>query len=155
MAALRRISVAILVAVTVAACTGEDGGDPVAPSAAASASEDGVVSEDAGATEFVPGRFIYQYDSITAQATFRGSVATVNVRNGSGAELGPPGLYVIGADDRRYDARVEGAAPIGDGEQVTLEYTFPSEVSPATIGLAILSFGEDNVGAMAPMPRAA
>ena len=48
---------------------------------------------------------------------------------------------------------VEGAAPIADGEQVTLEFTFPEAVTPQTIGLAILSFGDDNVGAMAPVPR--
>ena len=60
---------------------------------------------------------------------------------------------MLGADDRRYDGVVDGAVPIADGEQVTLEFRFPDAVSPQTIGLAVLSFGDDNVGAMAPVPR--
>ncbi len=64
----------------------------------------------------MPGRFIYQFNSITAQATFGGNVATMNIRNGTGAELGPPSLYVIGADDRRYDgtgSRAPRRSPTG------------------------------------------
>jgi hypothetical protein len=137
-----------------AACTGE-GEAPSPPPSAASPSGEGVVSVDTGATDFVPGRFIYQFNSITAQVTFVGRVATMNVRNGTGAELGAPSLYVIGADDRRYDGAVDGADAIADGEQVTLEFTFPEEVTPQTVGLAVLSFGEDNVGAMAPVPKPA
>jgi hypothetical protein len=111
------------------------------------------VSVDTGDTDFVPGSFIYQFNGITAQATFEGDVATMNIRNGTGAALGAPSLYVLGADDRRYDGAVDGAAPIADGEQVTLEFTFPGAVAPQTIGLAVLSFGDDNVGAMAPVPQ--
>lgn len=154
---LRRISLPFLtltlaVAVAASACTGGDDGASAVPSTSSPAGE-GVVSEDTGNTEFIPGRFIYQFNSITAQATFEGNVATMNVRNGTGADLGAPALYVLGADDRRYDGVVDGAVPIADGEQVTLEFTFPDAVSPQTIGLAILSFGDDNVGAMAPVPR--
>lgn len=153
--ALRRISVPFLtfaVAIAASACTGDDDGASAVPSASSPAG-DGVVSEDTGDTEFIPGRFIYQFNSITAQATFEGNVATMNVRNGTGADLGAPSLYVLGADDRRYDGVVDGAGPIADGEQVTLEFRFPDAVSPQTIGLAVLSFGDDNVGAMAPVPR--
>ena len=49
-----------------------------------------MVSEDTGSAGFVPGRFRYQFNSITAAATFHGSVATLNVRNGTGSELGAP-----------------------------------------------------------------
>jgi hypothetical protein len=77
----------------------------------------------------------------------------MNIRNGTGSDLGAPSLYVVGTDDRRYDGMVEGAAPVADGDQVTLEFTFPEPVTPQTIGLVILSFGDDNVGAMAPVPR--
>ena len=34
-----------------------------------------------------------------------------------------------------------------------MEFIFPEAVTPQAIGLAILSFGDDNVGAMAPVPR--
>jgi len=152
---LRRISVPLLaltLAFAASACTEGDDGASAAPSAS-SPIGGGVVSEDTGDTAFLPGRFIYQFNSITAQATFEGNVATMNVRNGTGSDLGAPSLYVIGADDRRYDAVIEAMAPIADGEQVTLEFTFPDTVTPQTIGLAILSFGDDNVGAMAPVPR--
>jgi hypothetical protein len=138
-------------ALGIAACT--DSSEPPPSSSAASPSGEGVVSVDTGDTDFVPGRFIYQFNSITAQATFVGNVATMNIRNGTGAELGLPSLYVIGADDRRYDGTAEGVDAIADGEQVTLEFAFPDAVTPQTIGLAVLSFGEDNVGAMAPVPK--
>jgi hypothetical protein len=142
----------LLLSLLASACTGGDeaGESPTAP---ATPSGEGVVSEDTGDTEFLPGRFIYQFNSITAQVAFEDNVATMNVRNGTGAELGAPSLSVLGADDRRYDGVVEGAGPIADGEQVTLEFTFPGAVTPASIGLVVLSFGEDNVGAMSPVPR--
>lgn len=135
----------------IAACT--RGGDPTdGPTSPAGPSGPGVVSEDSDDTRFDPGRFMYRFNSITAQATFEGSQATLTIRNDSGSELGAPSLYVVGADDRRYDGMVEGAAPIADGEQATLEFTFLDPVTPQTIGLAVLSFGELNVGAMAPVP---
>ena len=55
-------------------------------------------------------------------------------------------------DDTTGVAR--GAEPIADGEQVTLEFTFRGAVGPETIGLAVLAFGDENVGAMSPVPRA-
>ena len=116
MTPLRRISVPILtlafssvLAVAVSACTGSgDGASAV--SSTPSPSGEGVVSEDTGNTEFVPGRFIFQFNSITAQAAFEGNVATMNIRNATGSELGAPSLYVVSADDRRYDGVVDGAA---------------------------------------------
>ncbi|MGZ8630050.1 MAG: hypothetical protein ACXWZF_03665 [Actinomycetota bacterium] len=148
---LRRICVLIFpLAIVAAACTG--GGDPRSNPSSPTPNGEGVVSEDTGDTAFVPGRFLYQFNSITAQATFDGSVATLNVRNGTGSELGAPALYVLGTDDRRYEGVVQGAAPIPDGEQVTLEFTFPEAVNAQTIGLAVLLLGDDNVGAMAPVP---
>ncbi len=140
-------------AITVPACIGAD--RPATESTAVTPSGGGVVSEDSGDTAFVPGRFIYRFNAITAEATFDGSVATLSVRNDSGSELGAPSLYVVGADDRRYDGTIDAAAPIADGEQSLLEFSFPTAVTPQTIGLAVLSFGELNVGAMAPVPASA
>lgn len=151
---LRRIVTPILglaLALWVPACTGGDDPPPGSPSVAPSEG-DGVVSEDLGDTVFVPGRFAYRFNSIIAQATFDGSVATLHIRNESESELGAPSLYVIGADDRRYDGVAQGAAAINAGEQASLELTFPDVVTAQSIGLAVLSFGEMNVGAMAPVP---
>jgi hypothetical protein len=153
---LRRIRVgsALLALLALAsACTGGDDPATAGPASTAPGGE-GVVSEDAGDTAFLPGRFTYRFNSITAQASFEGSTATMSVRNGTGSRLGAPSLTVVGIDDRRYDGAVEGAAPIADGEQVTLQFTFPAAVTPQTIGLAVLSFGDENVGAMAPVPAA-
>ena len=141
----------LTLAASVSACIGPDDPEPGSPAVAPS-DGGGVISEDASDTVFVPGRFIYRFNSITAQATFEGSRATLTIRNDSGSELGAPSLYVVGVDDRRHDGLVEGAAPIADGEQATLEFTFIDTLTPQAIGLAVLSFGELNVGAMAPVP---
>lgn len=132
-----------------AACTADPSPDDPPP---ADASSDGLISQDSSDTPFVPGSFIYRFNSITAQATFDGNMANLSIRNDSGAELGSPSLYVIGADDRRYDGLAEAASPIADGEQATLQVAFPERVNERTIGLVVLSFGELNVGAMAPVP---
>lgn len=129
------------------ACTGDTG-----PEASSVTSGDGVISQDSSDTPFVPGRFIYRFNSITAQATFDGNIASLSIRNDTGAELGSPSIYVIGADDRRYDATSDAAPPIADGEQATLQLTFPDGVTQQTIGLVVLVFGDLNVGAMAPVP---
>ena len=152
MTRLGRIFTPILAAALLAAsaCTGSD--DPASGSPSAGPTGDGVVNEDPGKTDFVPGRFLYQFNSITAQAAFEGNVATLTVRNGTGSELGAPSLTVLGADDRRYEGVAQGAGPIAEGEHVTLEFTFPDAVTPQTIGLAVLTLGGDNVGAMAPVP---
>lgn len=139
------------VAVLIAACS-PDGAATDEPRSPTASSGPGVVSEDSDDTRFVPGRFMYRFNSITAQATFEGSQATMTIRNDSGSELGAPSFYVVGADDRRYDGMSQDAAPIASGQQVTLEFTFPEPVMPQTIGLAVLSFGALNVGAMAPVP---
>ena len=154
MTSLRRICVLMMLVALgtslAAACTGDDGDGPAEPSSTTHG--EGVVNEDTGATAFIAGRFAYGFNDISAQASFDGNVATLDVRNGTGSELGAPALYVLGTDDQRYDGVADGIAPIPDGQQVSLEFSFPDAVSPQTIGLAVLMFGEDNVGAMAPVP---
>lgn len=148
---VRAIAVIIsLVSLVVVSCTGPEGADD-APGSGSSTGPT-VISEETGDSRFIPGRFTYRFDSITANATFDGSLATLNVRNDSGAELGPPSIYVIAADGRRYDAPPGQVAPIADASEATLEFVFPEAVSPRTIGLTVLSFGDLNVGAMAPVP---
>ncbi|HVF08985.1 MAG TPA: hypothetical protein VNC60_10445 [Actinomycetota bacterium] len=144
---LRAIAAVSLVVVS---CTGQEAADDAPPAGPSTGPT--VISEETGDTRFIPGRFVYRFDSITANATFDGSLATLNVRNDSGAALGPPSIYVIAADGRRYDAPPGQAEPIVDAAEATLEFAFPEAVSPRTIGLTVLSFGDLNVGAMAPVP---
>lgn len=152
MTRLRLSRAIIALALAAGACTAGAETEPGSPSARAGGQ--GPVSEDVGSAGTVPGRFQYRFNSITAAATFEGRVATLRVRNGTGSELGAPALYVLGTDDRRYEGVASGAEPIPDGGQVTLEFTFPEAVEPDTIGLAVLVFGDENVGAMAPAQRA-
>ena len=46
------------------------------------------------------------------------------------------------------------AATIPDGESATFQVTFPDDVDERTVGLVILSFGDSNYGALAPVPVA-
>jgi hypothetical protein len=107
-----------------------------------------------GPVRFVPGEFVYEFGGITATLSIEGSDATMEVRNRSGSELGPPGVYVIDVSDTRRDGEVEGALPIPDGEDASFRVAFPPEVSRRTIGLVILEFGDLNVGAFAPRQAA-
>jgi hypothetical protein len=149
----------LVLMVLLAACTS---GEQAPPSAGPSETPaetpaetpggEGLVRTDPGATAFDPGRFIYQFNSITAQVSFDGNLAAMNVRNASGVPLGPPSLTVIATDHRRYEGVADVAEPVADGAQLDVRFTFDEAVDPTTIGLAVLSFGSDNVGAMAPVP---
>ena len=70
----------------------------------------------------------------------------------TGAELAAPSLYLITGDDARVDAAIADAAVIPDGEEAMFQVTFPGEIDVATLGLVILSFGDQNYGGMAPVP---
>lgn len=80
-----------------------------------------------------------------------GSSGTLQVSNGSGAELGPPGMYVVTRTGEQVDGVVQDAAAVLDGEEATFEVTFPDPVTEGTVGLVILLFGDDNYGAMTPV----
>ncbi len=86
--------------------------------------------------------------------SFAASAATMDVTNASGSELAPPGVYVIGADDKRYDGKVTAAASIPDGGTASFQVTFPVAVTAKSIGLLILKFGDSNYGAFAPATSA-
>ncbi len=107
-----------------------------------------------GPVRFQPGEYQYAFGGVTASLSFHGSAATLEVKNASGAELEPPGLYVIDGTGAREDGTVAGANAIPDGGSATFEVSFPASVTPKSIGLVILKFGDSNYGAMAPKPLA-
>ncbi len=78
----------------------------------------------------------------------------MDVKNASGAELAAPSLYVVMGTGEQRDGVVTDAAPIPDGESATFQVTFPDDVNERTVGLVILSFGDANYGALAPVPVA-
>ena len=107
-----------------------------------------------GPVRFIPGEYRYAFNGVTASLSFSGSDATLEVKNGSGSDLEPPGVYVIDGGGGRHDGTVTDAAAIPDNGSATFTVTFPSSVTPKTIGLVILKFGDSNWGAFAPAPAA-
>ncbi len=132
-----------------AACTK---GAPQASSTATSTVGGPVTSNESVA--FARGKYRYTFNGIVASLSLEGSTGALDIQNGSGAELAAPVIYAIGQDGTRYDATVESAAAIADGASASLTVEFPGAIKPDTVGLIILSFGSDNVGAFAPVAAA-
>ena len=139
----------VLIALSTAACTGGDGSSTTTVSPTPGASDPVTTSSN---VTFAPGQFEYTFNGITARFSMDGSGGTLTVKNGSGAELGNPGMYVVTAEDKRYEGTVTSPLPIPDGSESEFEVTFPDKVTKESIGLLILLFGGDDYGAMAPVP---
>lgn len=141
---------ALLLAIALAtACTGGGaGGSTKTPTVASSS------PVPTGPVHFQPGEYRYSFGGVTASLSFDGSTATLEVKNASGADLAPPGLYVVSGTGEHVDGSVAGVAPIADGGSATFQVTFPDQVTSKTIGLVILLFGDSNYGAFAPAPAA-
>jgi hypothetical protein len=132
-----------------AACTKDE---PQVPTASLTPSGGPVTSNQAVA--FVPGAYRYTFNGIDASLSFDGSTGALKIENASGAELAAPVIYAITGDAARHDGVIEGAVPIADGASDSLTVTFPDAVTAESVGLIVLSFGSDNVGAFAPVPVA-
>lgn len=145
----RILPLLVLVAVLGTACTSDDGDEPTPPPSPTTTSP-----VPTGPVRFEPGHYRYEFGGVIADLVFDGNVATMDVKNASGAALGEPSLYVVDATGAHLDGIVTDAATIPDGESATFEVTFPDGVNERTIGLVILSFGESNYGAFAPVPVA-
>jgi hypothetical protein len=144
------LAVVLLVEAMIGAgCTGHGGN---APSTPAGSSPGGPLTSNVPVS-FKAGEYRYRFNDITASLVLHGSGATLRILNGSGGELGAPGLYVITGDDRRFDGRVSDAAPIPNGGDVTMDVTFPAQVTAKTVGLVVLLLGSDNMGAFSPVAR--
>jgi len=107
-----------------------------------------------GPVRFEPGEYRYAFGGVTASLSFEGSDATLEVKNASGNDLDPPGVYVIQGTGERVDGTVAGAAAVADGATGTFQVSFPKSVTEKSIGLVILEFGDANWGAFAPAPAA-
>jgi hypothetical protein len=145
----RILPLIVLVAVLVASCTG---GDDDAPTPAPSSSTTSPVPT--GPVRFEPGHYAYEFGGVTVGLVFDGSDAEMDVKNASGAELAAPSLYVVLGTGAQRDGVVSDAATIADGKSATFQVTFPDDVDERTVGLVILSFGDSNYGALAPVPAA-
>ena len=142
-------SLFVLIALSAAACTGGDEPSPTASTATTGASDPVTTSEN---VTFAPGEFEYRFNNIAVTFSLDGPTGTLSVKNASGTELGEPGMYVLGIDDKKYEGTVTSPLTIPDGSEAEFEVTFPDKVTSESIGLLVLLFGGKNYGAMAPTP---
>ncbi len=151
MTAPRRIvPLIVLVAVFAAACTG--GGSSSSLTVTPSATPTSPVPT--GPVRFEPGHYRYDFGGVTADISFDGNGATMDVKNATGAELAPPRVYVIDGTGAHRDGTVVDSTSIPDGQSATFTVTFPDQVTKESIGLVILLFGDSNWGAFSPVPAA-
>jgi hypothetical protein len=143
----------ILLALTVgvAGCTGTGSTGP--SSGPSTPSESPLPTVDVGNVAFAPGRFAYSYLGVGATLSWSGGAGTLKVHNGSGSELGAPGLDAVTADRPRVKATVTDAAPIAVGTSATFTVAFPPGLSPDDVGMIALLFGDQNWGAFSPVPK--
>lgn len=145
----------LLVITLAAACTGDAVPTPTRGNGSGgSSSPTELPTKDTGATKFVPGEFAYELNGVTAELSWDGGAGELKVENASGKELGPPGVYAVTDDQREVHGKVADAAAVGDGGSATLQVVFPEDLDPDTTGFLVLTFGEDNWGAFAPVQEA-
>jgi hypothetical protein len=141
----------VLALVLGAACTGNGNGDgSSAPTPTATPTS----PVPTGPVRFELGHYRYDFGGVTADLTFGGSGATMDVKNATGAELAPPAVYVIDGTGAQRDGVVADARSIPDGQSATFAVTFPDQVTKESIGLVVLLFGDSNWGDFAPVPAA-
>lgn len=140
----RLASLAIVVAIASAACTGESS-TTSEPSATQSPSP-----LPTGPIEFVPGSFVLQVAGVKADLDWKRSGIRLQVDNAGEEPIGEPSIYVITHTQDTVDGSIAGAAEIDGGAGATFDVTFPEELVLDDVGLVILSFGGENYGAMAP-----
>lgn len=124
-------------AITLASCDGP-AADPTSPSPGTT-------------TEAPAGAYTFSLGGLEASLELRGSTAELEVHNGTGEGVGPPGVVWLGAvDGRERPAVVREAEPIPRGERVRLEVLFPPEFHPRRAGLIILTLDSIPWGAFNP-----
>jgi hypothetical protein len=127
------------------ACTG--GSSSTQTSAPDSASPLPTVNIDA---KIVPGEWTYELRGLKATFTWKEGPATLTVKNGSGADVGAPAVYVVTQDQKRVDGSVDGSEPLANGAEGQYTVTFPTALERADVGLVVLELGDENWGALAP-----
>jgi hypothetical protein len=133
-------------AVSAAACTGDgDATDTGSISPTASA----LPTTDADVT-FVPGEWTYEYLGVRATVEWKDGPAILTVKNGSGAEVGAPALYVVTQDQQHVDGKMDLSEPLANDATGEYTVTFPGVLQPADAGLIVLMLGDENWGALSP-----
>lgn len=138
--------------VAAASCSGSGAAEPGGATPAPSPTEEPTV--DLGDGGQVPAdAAVYEYSNgeVAARLTLQGNRGRLRIVNRSGREIGEPGLYALDSTTgKRVGGTVEDAAPIGDGETVTLRVSFPEGFGQGRIGLVALIVGSADYGAFIP-----
>ncbi len=138
----RLVAATLALALALAACT-DDGGEADGATAGTGPSATGPT----GRLSVPPGSNVYRYVNAGLEAILDLDAGTLEIANGTGRELPPPGLYALDArDGAQVDGQVADAASIPDGETVTFRAQLDG-IEPRNIGLVILLMGDDNYGA--------
>jgi hypothetical protein len=147
----RFLAFALALALGLVGCTG--GGSDDTSTTPSTPSESPLPTVDVGPVAFVPGKYAYSYLGVEATLAWSGGNGTLEVHNGSGSELGLPGLYAVTAERPRVSGTVTDAAAIPVGASATFAVTFPSDLSPDVVGMIALLFGDEDWGAFSPVPK--
>jgi hypothetical protein len=139
----------IVIAATLAAsCTRSTATEPRATGTIGTGAGAGNVTPEATATG-PPGTAAYRYANpgLLATMSLDGDSGTLTIDNDTGAELPPPGFYVLDArTGDRVGGEVKDPTVIPNGEMKTFRVSF-SGLGIKDIGLVILVIGHNNYGA--------
>jgi hypothetical protein len=139
----------IVIAATLAAsCTRSTATEPRVTGTIGTGSGAGNVTPEATATGR-PGTAVYRYANpgLLATMSLDGDSGTLTIENDTGADLPPPGFYILDArTGDRVGGEVKDPTVIPNGEMKTFRVSF-SGLGIKDIGLVILVIGHDNYGA--------
>jgi len=136
------IAVGLVTVAALAACTGDQ--EPSdAPAGSPSTSPPPVTSADSYVFTDAAG--------IEARLTLEGEGGELVVRNGTGAELPKPGVFVLDArDGARTIWRVVDATPVAAGQRASFQVDRPPVPEARHVGLVVLLLGGEDLGAFVP-----
>ena len=145
MSARRLLAVlSVPLALAAAACTS---GKATEDHATGSASRGGGHPSPPTSVGTTPGSYRFANGGITATVKLEGSSGTLEIENDTGRTLARPDLYVLDArDGSRIEVRVDGAAPIRDGDKVSLAIALQRQIELKNIGWVDLLIGGDDYG---------
>ncbi len=138
---------AVPIAVAIAAaCTGAE---PTISSSAPTPPASPLPTTDVEAT-IIEGEYVYENNGVKVTLSWHGGEGILTVDNGSGADLGEPGLYAVTPRQTQVSASLTPVGPVGNGQRASIDVAFPESITPADAGLIVLTFGEQNWGALSP-----
>ena len=127
------------------ACTGDNGVDTTTTSISASP----LPTTDVNVTN-VPGEWIYEYLGVKATFEWKDGPPILTVKNGTGADVGAPAVYVVTQDQRHIAGKMDLSEPLANDATGTYTVMFPADLTRDDVGLVVLMLGDVNWGALGP-----